>query len=155
MATEKPEPGPLIPLPVVILVLLVVVVAAGGWLYMRYGARAPAAPVLTPEAKAYVRHLKLSEVEIKASTTYLSQQVVEITGKITNNGDRPLKQVDLNCVFSDTLYQVCLRERVAIVRAKGGELQPGETRAFRLPFDNIPSVWNQTLPQLVIAQIVF
>ena len=48
-----------------------------------------------------------------------------------------------------------LRERVAIVKMSGKGLKPGETRSFRLPFDSIPSSWNQALPQLVIARIEF
>jgi len=41
---------------------------------------------------------------------------------------------------------------VPIVRTA---LKPGETRAFRLPFDDIPEGWNNQLPQLVIARIDF
>jgi hypothetical protein len=81
--------------------------------------------------------------------------VVEITGKITNNGDRRLKLVELNCVFADAYGQPLTRERVAIVRASKGGLAPNETKTFRLPFDNLPPGWNQALPQLVIAQIEF
>jgi hypothetical protein len=36
-----------------------------------------------------------------------------------------------------------------------GGLKPAETKAFRLPFDNIPQGWNNQMPQLVIAGIVF
>jgi hypothetical protein len=36
-----------------------------------------------------------------------------------------------------------------------GGLAPGETKQFRLPFDDIPENWNQVMPQLVIAQIQF
>jgi len=42
-----------------------------------------------------------------------------------------------------------------VKRNSGEPLQPGETRNFRLPFDAIPSTWNQVLPQLVIARIDF
>ena len=48
-----------------------------------------------------------------------------------------------------------LRERVPIVSAKIGELAPGETKPFRLAFDNVPESWNQAMPQLVIARIEF
>ncbi len=43
------------------------------------------------------------------------------------------------------------RERIAIVRGLG----PQETRAFRLPFDNLPDGWNQAMPRLAIAKISF
>jgi len=111
--------------------------------------------VLTGDARAYVRNLKLSEVDMKAHESYLKQSVVEITGKIGNQGNRVLKLVEINCVFTDAYGQVVLRERVPIVSPKAGNLAPGDTKSFRLAFDNIPESWNQALPQLVIAQIVF
>jgi hypothetical protein len=47
------------------------------------------------------------------------------------------------------------RERVTIVGAGGGTLGPGETKPFRLAFDDVPDTWNQVMPALVIAQIQF
>jgi hypothetical protein len=111
--------------------------------------------VLTGDARAYVRHLKLSDVEMKAHESYLKQAVTEITGKIANEGNRVLKLVEINCVFSDAYGQVVLRRPMAIVSQRSGGLAPGEVKGFRLAFDDIPESWNQALPQLVIAQIVF
>lgn len=144
--------------PVMVLVILAAVaVGLAGFWYLEQLARQPVrdVPVLTPEAKAYVRHLKLSDVAMTAKETYLKQTLVEITGKITNTGSRPLRLVEINCVFYDPYGQVVLRQRVAIVRPKAGGLKPGETKDFRLPFDEIPDSWNQQMPQLVIAQILF
>jgi hypothetical protein len=144
--------------PVLLLVILVMALAggAGFWYLEQQSARLTTPkPVLTAEAKLYTRNLKLSEVEMKAADTYLRQTLVEIVGKITNAGGRRLQSVEINCVFYDPYGQVVLRERAAIVRGRTGGLNPGETKSFRLPFDNIPESWNQTLPQLVIAEIKF
>lgn len=92
---------------------------------------------------------------MQASETYLGQTLVEIVGKITNNGGRPVRLVEINCVFYDPYGQVVLRQRVPIVRRDLGGLAPGETKEFRLPFDELPDSWNQGPPQLVIAQIQF
>jgi hypothetical protein len=110
---------------------------------------------LTPEAKAYTKNLKLAGVEMKATEAFVGSTVVEITGKITNAGDQPLRQVDLMCVFYDLSGQVLTRERVPLVRAKTGGLPAGVTKDFRMPFDNLPEAWNQRMPQMVIAGIVF
>ena len=141
-------------LPVVVAVLLVL---GGGafWFLQKQPHATQVKPVLTGDARAYVRYLKLSEVEMKAHESYFKQSVVEITGKIGNEGNRVLKLVEINCVFSDAPGQVVLRERVPIVSQKTNGLAPGEVKRFRLAFDNIPESWNQALPQLVIAQIVF
>ena len=115
----------------------------------------PQAIGLTPDAKAYARNLKLSDVEMKASESYMKQTVVEIEGKIANAGDRPLDAVDIYCIFHDPYGQLVLRKRVAIVGGRMGGLKPGETKSFRLPFDEIPESWNQAMPQLVIAGVKF
>jgi hypothetical protein len=135
------------------------VVLAGGslwWFFLRGPGGAEGPPALTPEAKAYVKHLALAGVEMKARENFMGSMLMEITGNITNKGDRELNVVELNCVFYDPYGQMVLRERVPIVRRRGGApLKPGETRLFRMPFDAIPAAWNQAMPQLVIAHIDF
>lgn len=142
-------------IPVLILTALLAIGCAGFyWMFLRPQPLKPL-PQLTPDAKAYVRNLALSDTEMKATENYMGATVVELTGKITNNGQRRLRLVELNCVFTDPYGQVLLRERVPIVRDKGASLAPGEARNFRLPFDSIPQSWNQAMPQLVIARIDF
>jgi len=154
--TKTEEPGFTLPIPVVVGGIIVVLVLAAWTGYNYWSAKhPPAAPVLTAEAKQYVHNLQLSDVGMKATESYMKQQVVEILGKITNNGDRTLNVVEINCVFYDAYGQLVLRERVPIVGSRTGPLAPGQTKSFRLAFDTIPESWNQALPQLVIAQIVF
>lgn len=143
--------------PLVFILLALVVLGGGGFWYLEQQSHrvVTTKAVLTPEAKAYVSNLKLSEVDMKAAEAYLDQRLVEIVGKITNGGDRKLKNVYVNCVFQDPFGKVVLREEVAILPARAGGLGPGETKSFRLAFDNLPGSWNQALPQLVIAQIAF
>ena len=154
-ATPKKRQVSIPPLAIVIVLLL----AAGlaGFLYLDRASKQPppAPPPLTPEARVYVRYLKLADVEMKAHESYLKQSVVEITGNIENAGNRKLDLVEITCVFYDAYGQVVLRERVPIVSKKIGGVAPGETKSFRLPFDNIPESWNQMMPQLVIARIDF
>lgn len=142
-------------LPQIVLVALVLA-GAGVVAYLELAPRKAAieAP-LTPEARAYIGNLKLSDVGMKAAKNYFSQVVVEIAGNITNAGDRNLDTVEIYCVFYDYYNQVTLRQRVAIVSPKMGGLKPGETKSFRLPFDNTPQSWNQNMPQLVIAAVKF
>jgi hypothetical protein len=110
---------------------------------------------LTPEARAYVRNLNLSDVAMKATDSYLKQTVIEIDGKIGNLGDRAMDLVEIYCIFYDQYGQMVLRTRVPIVSPRMGGLKPGETKSFRLPFDDVPDRWNQAMPQLVIAGVKF
>jgi hypothetical protein len=133
---------------------MAVVGLAGFWYLSKPAPPKEPAP-LTGAAKAYVRGLKLSNVDMQAHESYLKQSIVEITGNLGNTGDRVLRTVEINCVFYDPNGQVLLRERVAIINPKTGALAPGETKAFRMAFDNVPEGWNQSMPQMVIAAIDF
>ena len=125
----------------------------GAWFAVRNSsASTNSATPLTPDAKSYVRNLKLSDVTMKATESYVGQTVTEIEGKIANAGGRTVQHADVYCVFYNSYGEVILRERVPIVVTG---LKPGETRTFRLPFDDIPSGWNNQMPQLVIARIEF
>ena len=151
MASKPAQPSPLLYVAGVIALL-----GAAVWGYTEYAARhAAAAVALTPEGKAYTRNLQLSDVEMKASENYFRQTVVEISGKIANAGDRPLDTVEIYCIFHDAYGQLVLRQRLPIVGGRAGGLKPGESKAFRLPFDDLPQSWNQTMPQLVIASVKF
>jgi hypothetical protein len=145
--------------PPVLAIIVVLVLALGGgafwWLDYQSRHLTSQRPVLTVEARGYLKNLALSEVEMQANESYMKQEVVEINGKIANNGDRNLKLVEINCVFKDVYGQVVLRERVAIAGRQMGGLQPGEIKNFRLAFDSIPESWNKLMPDLVIAQILF
>jgi hypothetical protein len=114
----------------------------------------PEAPP-TPEAKTYVHNLKLSNVSVKAAENLMQQRVVEVDGDLTNTGPRSLETVEVYCYFYGVHGRELARERVPMVGQAGTPLKPAETRAFRLPFDNLPDGWNQAVPGMVIARIVF
>lgn len=150
-----PEKKPFNFAPLFVVLAVVLIAACAGFYFYRHGSTAqPAA--LTPEAKSYVRNLGLEGVDMKATENYMGAMLIEITGRIRNDGNRPLRLVELNCVFYDVSQNVIHRERVPIVKRSAlGSLKPGESRAFRMPFDAIPDGWNQAMPQLVIANIDF
>ncbi len=151
--------------PIVIIIGLVLVLGLAAFLYLEKASQRPPAPppLLTGPAKEYVKYLKFVAADghtaespkMEAHESYLKQSVVEITGNLLNAGDRVLDTVEITCVFYDAYGQVVLRERVPIIGKKTGKLAPGEAKAFRLAFDNIPDSWNQAMPQMVIARIEF
>jgi hypothetical protein len=142
--------------PAYYVIAILILLGAGVWGYTQYLDRHNTADLpLTPEARLYTRNLQLSEVELKAKENYFQQAVVEIDGKIANTGPRPLDTVEIYCVFRDPYGQLVLRRRLAIVNGRMGGLKPGETKSFRLPFDDLPQSWNQSMPQLVIAGVKF
>ncbi len=151
--------------PVVMVIGVVLALGVGAFLYLEQASRKPVPPPppLTGPAKEYAKYLKFVSADgaaaespkMVAHESYLKQSVVEITGNLQNAGDRVLEVVEITCVFHDPYGQVVLRERVPIVSQKMGKIAPGETKPFRLAFDNVPESWNQAMPQMVIARIEF
>jgi hypothetical protein len=142
--------------PLIVAGVIVVIALLAGLVYLnRPHPNAAQESAASAEARAYVRNLALSDVSMQASENFMRQQVVEIQGKIRNNGPRALKSVDVYCLFSGVDGRELHRERVPIVRSTTAPLKPGEERAFRLPFDSLPDGWNQAMPRMVIAQIAF
>jgi hypothetical protein len=144
-------------LPVVpIIGICVLLVLIGGLVYLSRPVPPQAQNAsASPEAKAYVSHLRLSDVTMQASENFMKQRLVEIQGKISNEGPRMLKSVYIYCLFSGIDGREIYRERVSILGGTAPPLQPNETRNFRLPFDTLPDGWNQAVPRMVIAQITF
>lgn len=143
-------------LPILVTLGLLLVAATLAYFLMERARNRPRnVPVLTQEAAAYLPHLTLSDVDMKAAENYLSMTVTTISGQIANTGPRALRLVQISCVFRDPYGRVILRHRMDIVGRKTGPIPSGQARPFEMVFDNIPGTWNQTLPDLVISQIIF
>lgn len=144
--------------PAVLGVIAVVVLIGGtlGWFLYQRGPATPPEPELTEEARSYLPSLALSEdTGMEAAEDALGQTLLEITGAITNNGDRTCESVQVNVVFRDLNGIEIDRQRSYIVSSRRGPLAPGETQDFRMAFDNVPPEWNQAFPSLYISQIEF
>ena len=140
-----------------LLIVVGLVVGTVPFAYMEWRERTERPPeqiVLTDEARAYLPELDLGGVEMSAKENALGQTLVEITGKITNLGQSNVRRIRLNCVFFDVYGVELHRVLSTIVRDSDG-LAPAAEREFRLPFDDIPLGWNQVMPNLYIAEIVF
>ena len=116
---------------------------------------APLLPQLTEESKTYLPNLELRKVQMSAEESFLEQTIVRIEGELINQGKRYLRAVDIHCVFRESYGQEVGREFVRIVGRQNNQLGPGETQLFRLSFDSVPTDWNQALPDLYVAQMVF
>lgn len=141
--------------PLLVVAALAGGIGAGAYFYWQdRSARTPAPIILTEEARAYLPSLDLGGVEMSGKENALGQTLVEITGQIANQGDRQIRSIRLNCVFFDINGIELHRALSTIVPARTG-LAPGTEQGFRLAFDDIPDGWNQVMPSLYIAEIVF
>jgi hypothetical protein len=145
------DPVKKLPLTGIIIGAITIAVLAAALIYLNRPAPAVSEESATAEAKAYLSNLQLGDVTMQASTNFMNQQVVEIQGKIANNGPRKLSLIEVFCVFYGLDGKEIHRERLAIAHT----LAPSETRTFRLPFDSLPDGWNQAMPRMAIAKITF
>ena len=142
--------------PPVVSIALACVVAAGTGVALYLNRPAPRVAVESPsaDATAYLKQLALSNVEMKAADNVMRQQVIYVTGQITNRGPRLIQRIDVYCIFDDVNGHEVHRERATVV-GSGASLPTQQTRPFQMAFDSVPETWNQALPRLVIAQIRF
>ncbi len=140
-----------------LLIAAVLAVGIGAVWYLESKKRAAKPPeqiVLTDQARVYLPNLDLGDVEMSATDNTLGQTLVEITGKISNLGERQIRSIRINCVFFD-VYGIELHRVLSTIVPPGEGLAPASDQDFRLPFDSIPEGWNQVMPSLYIAEIVF
>lgn len=146
--------GPSIGVVVTITVLLVTGVLAC-YTWWAYENRTTGHIVLTDEAIQYLSLLQMSDIHMGAKESFLGHTIVSIDGKIGNLGDRTVRVVEVNCVFRGLHLSELGRQAAVIVGPRSGALSPGQTRPFRIAFDAVPQEWNQNMPNLYVAQILF
>ena len=148
--------GPSATVGVIVLAVALVGGTAAWFLYQRSLAQTEAQPELTAEASSYLGNLPLSkDTGMTAKEDALGQTLLEITGSISNTGDRTCELIEVNVVFMGIDGVEAGRQRSTFVDSRTGPLEPGETQPFRMAFDNVPEYWNQAFPNLFISQIQF
>ena len=145
--------------PILIGIVIVGIVVGILALILRHEQKKPAAP------PAYAANLKFSDMKTSAAQNFAGQTVSYIDGAITNTGDKTVIHAMVQITFKDELGQTAQRDELAIrVLRTGGPydeavdlnlspLAPGESKPFRLTFENISAQWNHAYPDLQITQV--
>jgi len=144
-----------------LVVAAVMLVLLGAFLLLRRSTPAPPAappaarPPLSPEQKAYLQFIEITEPRMSAAQNFLGDTITMLDARITNKGAKEVRHLDLELTFVDTLNQVVLRETARPLSARSAPLKPGETRALHLSFEHIPPDWNQAVPLMRATYIQF
>lgn len=145
--------------PILIGIVIVGVVIGILALALRSEQKKPAAP------PAYASQLKLSDLKTSAAQNFVGATVSYIDGAITNSGNQTVIHAVVQVTFKDDMGQTAQREDLPIrVLRTGGPydeavdltlspLAPGESKPFRLTFENISAQWNHAYPDLQITQV--
>jgi hypothetical protein len=110
---------------------------------------------LSPEQKAYLASLVFADLRMSAAVNFLGHTVTYLDGSVTNKGSKPVRRLDVELNFVDSLSQVVLRETAHPLAGRASPLPPGETHAFRVTFDHMPADWNQAPPTVKPVYLEF
>jgi len=145
--------------PILIGIVIVGIVVGMLALILRSDEKKPAEP------PAYSANLKFSDLKTSAAQNFVGATVSYLDGVITNTGDKTVIHTVVKITFKDDMGQTAQREELPIrVLRTGGPydeavdlnlspLAPGESKPFRLIFENISAQWNHAYPDLQVSEV--
>ena len=117
------------------------------------------------EPPAYAADLKFSDLKASAAQNFVGATVSYLDGTVTNTGDKTVIHAVVRVTFRDDMGQMAQREELPIhVLRTGGPydeavdlnmspLAPGQSKPFRLTFENISAQWNHAYPDMQITDV--
>ncbi|MGO9590868.1 MAG: hypothetical protein ACLP3K_12590 [Candidatus Acidiferrales bacterium] len=118
-------------------------------------AAAAAALPFGAEEQNYAANIHFQDVDFSQASNLLNQEFTYATGKISNDGTRAVRALELTLEFHDQFNQVILREKQRPVDLTGPPLPPGQARDFQITVEqHIPSMWNQQYPSIRVSGLV-
>jgi hypothetical protein len=116
---------------------------------------APPSQAPTEEEEAYFQQIVVTDARLSVTDNFLGQKVFFLDAQVTNKGTKAVRRLVLQLEFIDTLNQVVLRDKAFPITLQKPPLKPGETRAFRAAFENMPADWNQGPPAMKVINLQF
>jgi hypothetical protein len=102
--------------------------------------------------QSYAPNIHFHDIELSQADNLLNQKFTYATGKISNDGARTVRAVEVTIEFHDQFNQVILRETQRVVDSLGGPFPPGQQRDFQVTLErDIPSTWNQQYPTIHVT----
>lgn len=145
--------------PILIGIALVAVVVGILAVILRSEQKKPVAP------SPYAANLKFSDLKASAAQNFAGATVSYLDGTITNVGDQTVIHAAVQVTFRDDMGQTAQREELPIrVLHTGGPydeavdlvmspLLPGQSKPFRLTFENISNQWNHAYPDMQVTDV--
>ena len=164
--SDRPAEGePRSPLPWI--VALAVVLAVIGILLVVSHRQQPTNPggagLAPPDP--YAASLPISHVQMSQAGSVAGTQSTYIDGQIANKGQKTITAITVQVAFhgfenpiakKETMPLTLIRTRQPYVDTQPvsvAPIRPGETRDFRLIFDNTPQDWNQNYPEIRVIAV--
>jgi hypothetical protein len=143
------------PWPIAAGVIVVLLLLAGVYVLTQHTGR-PQAVVeerlpFGASEQAYAQHIHFLGLKLSQATNFLNQEFTYVTGTISNDGDRTLRQVEVTLEFRDPFNQVVLRETRRVIDSHAQPLSGGERRDFTIALERLPAQWNQQFPSIRVT----
>ncbi len=141
----------------------VILLALGGLLLLTH--HKPAAANVILPLDPYAPNLVFSDVQMSESSSVSGMKVTFVDGTVRNTGSRTISGIDLQVIFANDLQMPPQIEPVPLNLIRTHEpyidtepvsavpLAPGDSREFRLAFENISQDWNQSLPAIRVVKV--
>ena len=145
--------------PVLVGIVMVAVIVGILALILRSEQKRPVEP------SPYAANLKFSDLKASAAQNFAGATVSYVDGVITNTGNQTVIHATVQVTFKDDMGQTAQREELPIhVLRIGGPydeavdlnlspLAPGQSKPFRLTFENISNQWNHAYPDMQVKQV--
>ncbi len=157
---EKPQEGNQFPVILLAGAVVVLLVAGASYLLLHYtqGA-APGAERLPlgPDERTYAERIHFNDVQMSRAANFLNQEITFLSGVISNDGTRTIRDMEVRVEYRDSLNQVVLRETMHPLRALGSRPEPlpaGRSRRFQFGFEHIPEDWNRQYPEVRVTGLL-
>jgi hypothetical protein len=144
---------------IAIAVVAVIVVAVGAAFLLRGQPKGSSGP------PPYATNLKLSDFKMSAAENFVGVTVSYVDGTVTNNGSKTVTHLVVQVNFKDDMEQIAQREEIPmqVLKTDGpypeavdfsiSPLGPGQSKPFRLTFENISAQWNRQYPEIQITDV--
>jgi hypothetical protein len=157
---ERPSRLPWIIAGVVVLIAIGVLVALG-----HHAPPANPGGAGLAAADPYAASLPLTHVQMSQADTRVGGQTTYLDGQITNSGSKTVTAITVQVAFHGFTRQIAQKETspLNLIRTRepyvdtqpvsAAPIAPGQTRDFRLIFDNLSQDWNQQYPEIRIIGV--
>lgn len=144
---------------IAIAVVAVIVVAVGAAFLLRGQPKGSSGP------PPYATNLKLSDFKMSAAENFVGVTVSYVDGTVTNNGSKTVTHLVVQVNFKDDMEQIAQREEIPmqVLKTDGpypeavdfsiSPLGPGQSKPFRLTFENISAQWNRQYPEIQTTDV--
>jgi len=144
---------------------IVLAIAAGVFLIYEHGKHTPTVTPSSAPTDPYAANLVISRLAMSEAGNLAGGKSTYLDGQIANSGSKTVSAITVQVLFHDPAHEVAWNQTqpLMLIRTRdpyidvqpvsAAPLKPGDTRDFRLIFDNVPEDWDGAYPEIRIIKV--